>query len=36
MSIDIETARRVAKLVSIKLEDDALPALDSEFRAILG
>ena len=36
MSIDIETARRVAKLARIKVEDDALPALASEFSAILG
>ena len=33
---DIETARRVAKLARIKVEDDALPALASEFSAILG
>ena len=36
MSIDIETARRVAKLARIKVEDDALPALAGEFNAILG
>ena len=36
MSIDTETARRVAKLARIKVEDDALPALASEFSAILG
>jgi aspartyl-tRNA(Asn)/glutamyl-tRNA(Gln) amidotransferase subunit C len=36
MSIDIETARRVAKLARIKVEDDALPALADEFSAILG
>ena len=36
MSIDTETARRVAKLARIKVDDDALPALASEFSAILG
>ncbi len=36
MSIDTETARRVAKLARIKVEDDALPALAQEFGAILG
>ena len=36
MSIDTETARRVAKLARIKVEDDALPALAGEFNAILG
>jgi aspartyl-tRNA(Asn)/glutamyl-tRNA(Gln) amidotransferase subunit C len=36
MSIDIETARRVAKLARIKVEDDALPALAQEFNTILG
>ena len=36
MSIDIETARRVAKLDRIKVEDDALPALADEFNDILG
>lgn len=36
MSIDTETARRVAKLARIKVEDDALPALANEFNAILG
>ena len=36
MSIDLETARRVAKLARIKVEDDALPALASEFNAVLG
>lgn len=36
MSIDIETAARVAKLARIKVEDDALPALASEFNTILG
>ncbi|MGR3271320.1 Asp-tRNA(Asn)/Glu-tRNA(Gln) amidotransferase subunit GatC [Thalassococcus profundi] len=36
MSIDTETAARVAKLARIKVEDDALPALASEFNTILG
>lgn len=36
MSIDIETARRVAKLARIKVEEDDLPALAGEFNAILG
>ena len=36
MSIDVDTARRVAKLARIKVEDEALPALASEFSAILG
>ena len=36
MSIDIETAARVAKLARIKVEDDALPALAQEFNTILG
>lgn len=36
MSIDKETARRVAKLARIKVEEDALPALANEFNAILG
>lgn len=36
MSIDTETARRVAKLARIKVEDEALPALANEFNAILG
>ena len=36
MSIDIETAARVAKLARIKVEDDALPALANEFNTILG
>ncbi|SLN46144.1 Asp-tRNA(Asn)/Glu-tRNA(Gln) amidotransferase subunit GatC [Roseisalinus antarcticus] len=36
MSIDIETARKVAHLARIKVEDDALPALASEFNTILG
>ena len=36
MSIDIETARRVAKLARIKVEDEDLPALAGEFNTILG
>lgn len=36
MSIDIETARRVAKLARIKVEEEALPALANEFNTILG
>ena len=36
MSIDIETARRVAKLARIKVEEADLPALAGEFNAILG
>ncbi|MBD3677545.1 MAG: Asp-tRNA(Asn)/Glu-tRNA(Gln) amidotransferase subunit GatC [Rhodobacteraceae bacterium] len=36
MSIDTETARRVAKLARIKVEDADLPALASEFNAMLG
>lgn len=36
MSIDTETARRVAKLARIKVEDDELPALAGEFNNILG
>ena len=36
MSIDTETARRVAKLARIAVPEDALPALASEFSAILG
>ncbi len=36
MSIDTETARRVAKLARIRVEEDALPALAQEFNAILG
>ncbi len=36
MSIDETTARRVAKLARIKVEEDALPALAGEFNAILG
>ena len=36
MSIDTDTARRVASLARIKVEEDALPALANEFNAILG
>ncbi|MGJ8603832.1 MAG: Asp-tRNA(Asn)/Glu-tRNA(Gln) amidotransferase subunit GatC [Marivita sp.] len=36
MSIDIETAARVAKLARIRVETDALPALAQEFSTILG
>ncbi|MWD28751.1 Asp-tRNA(Asn)/Glu-tRNA(Gln) amidotransferase subunit GatC [Aquicoccus sp. SCR17] len=36
MSIDTETAARVAKLARIKVEEDALPALAKEFSDILG
>ena len=36
MSIDIDTARRVAKLARIRVDEDALPALAEEFNAVLG
>lgn len=36
MSIDRETARKVAKLARIKVEEDDLDALAGEFNAILG
>ncbi|MCR9088192.1 MAG: Asp-tRNA(Asn)/Glu-tRNA(Gln) amidotransferase subunit GatC [Rhodobacteraceae bacterium] len=36
MSIDSETAAKVAKLARIRVEDDALPALAAEFNTILG
>ena len=36
MSIDTDTARRVAKLARIKVEEEDLPALANEFNAILG
>lgn len=36
MSIDIDTARKVAKLARIRVEEDRLPALAQEFGAILG
>ncbi len=36
MSIDRETARKVAHLARIKVEEDDLDALAGEFNAILG
>ena len=36
MSIDIETARKVAHLARIRVEEESLPALANEFNAILG
>lgn len=36
MSIDKETAAKVAKLARIKVEPEALPALAEDFNAILG
>jgi aspartyl-tRNA(Asn)/glutamyl-tRNA(Gln) amidotransferase subunit C len=36
MSIDIATARKVAKLARIRVEEDRLPALAQEFSNILG
>ncbi|MBU2999483.1 Asp-tRNA(Asn)/Glu-tRNA(Gln) amidotransferase subunit GatC [Roseovarius nubinhibens] len=36
MSIDTETAAKVAKLARIRVEEDALPALAQEFNTILG
>jgi aspartyl-tRNA(Asn)/glutamyl-tRNA(Gln) amidotransferase subunit C len=36
MSIDENTAARVAKLARIKVEPEALPALAQEFNGILG
>ena len=36
MSIDQTTAARVAKLARIRVEEDRLPALASEFNTILG
>lgn len=36
MSIDTDTAAKVAKLARIKVEDEALPALAQEFNRILG
>ncbi|HCP82508.1 MAG TPA: Asp-tRNA(Asn)/Glu-tRNA(Gln) amidotransferase GatCAB subunit C [Octadecabacter sp.] len=36
MSIDIETARRVAKLARIAVPESDLPELANEFSAILG
>jgi len=36
MSIDIETARKVASLARIRVQEDELAALAGEFNAILG
>jgi aspartyl-tRNA(Asn)/glutamyl-tRNA(Gln) amidotransferase subunit C len=36
MSIDKETAARVARLARIRVDDAALPALAQEFNTILG
>ena len=36
MSIDKDTAAKVAKLARIKVEDDQLDALAGEFNAVLG
>ena len=36
MSIDLDTARKVAHLARIRVEEEALPALASEFNTILG
>ena len=36
MAIDTDTARRVAKLARIRVDEDDLPALAGEFSAILG
>ncbi|MDT8327552.1 MAG: Asp-tRNA(Asn)/Glu-tRNA(Gln) amidotransferase subunit GatC [Roseovarius sp.] len=36
MSIDLETAAKVAKLARIRVDQDALPALAEEFNTILG
>lgn len=36
MSIDSETAAKVAKLARIRVEEEALPALSAEFNTILG
>ncbi len=36
MSIDIDTARKVAKLARIRVEEAALPALAAELSGILG
>lgn len=36
MSIDKDTAARVAKLARIRVSEDALPALAEEFNTILG
>lgn len=36
MSIDTETARKVANLARIRVEEEALPALAEEFNKMLG
>ncbi len=36
MSIDIDTARKVAKLARIRVEEEALPALAQQLSGILG
>jgi aspartyl-tRNA(Asn)/glutamyl-tRNA(Gln) amidotransferase subunit C len=36
MSIDIDTARKVAKLARIRVDEAALPALAAELSGILG
>jgi aspartyl-tRNA(Asn)/glutamyl-tRNA(Gln) amidotransferase subunit C len=36
MSIDLETAAKVAKLARIRVEPEALPVLAQEFNTILG
>ena len=36
MSIDLETAAKVAKLARIRVDDAALPGLAQEFNTILG
>jgi len=36
MSIDVDTARKVAHLARIRVEEQDLPALAGEFNAILG
>jgi aspartyl-tRNA(Asn)/glutamyl-tRNA(Gln) amidotransferase subunit C len=36
MAIDIDTARRVARLARIRVDEADLPALAGEFTAILG
>ncbi|SEL22234.1 aspartyl/glutamyl-tRNA(Asn/Gln) amidotransferase subunit C [Roseovarius azorensis] len=36
MSIDLETAAKVAKLARIRVDAEALPALAQEFNTILG
>ncbi|EPX83796.1 aspartyl/glutamyl-tRNA(Asn/Gln) amidotransferase subunit C [Rubellimicrobium thermophilum DSM 16684] len=36
MAIDTDTARKIARLARIRVEEDRLPALAREFDAILG